>query len=244
MIEKHLSKIGFSPSEIKIYFYLLKTGPNYANKISTGTQINRTNVYEALDRLIFKGVVSFIVKNKVKWFEASSPDSLITLIDTKKDELEEDKKFISEELAKLKKLSNSSKNPLEINIFTGKKGLRTVFEEILENKKPISIIAAELQFKELFGPYFELWHKKRIKLKLNQKTIFSEGFRNKVKKRFLLDYKFIEDKFTNPTTTIIYGDYCLFIHWSKEPVGIKINNKEIVKSHQNYFNILWSQAKK
>ena len=64
MLEDDLSGIGFSPSEIKIYLHLLRTGSSYANKISSETKINRTNVYEALDRLISKGVVSFITKNK------------------------------------------------------------------------------------------------------------------------------------------------------------------------------------
>ena len=100
-------------------------------------------------------------------------------------------------------------------------------------------MAAELQFKQIFGPYFELWHKKRIEKRINQRSIFPKSFREKIKERRLLEYKFVDDKFTNPTTTIIYNDNCLFIQWSKEPIAIKINNKEIVKSHLNYFNILW-----
>ena len=63
MLEENLSKLGFSPSEIKVYLHLLKTGSSYANKISSETKINRTNVYEALDRLTSKGVISFIAKN-------------------------------------------------------------------------------------------------------------------------------------------------------------------------------------
>ena len=83
MLEQNLSKLGFSPSEIKIYLHLLKTGSSYANKISSETKINRTNVYEALDRLIAKGVISFITRNKVKWFEAKSPKSIISLLKIK-----------------------------------------------------------------------------------------------------------------------------------------------------------------
>ncbi|GAG12646.1 unnamed protein product, partial [marine sediment metagenome] len=131
------------------------------------------------------------------------------------------------------------KKSLEANIFVGKKGLRMLYEEILETQKSISLIAAELQFKKLFGPYFELWHKKRIERKIKQRTIIPQSFKTKLKKRNLLKYKFVDNKFTNPTTTIIYGDNCLFIQWSKEPIAIKIQNKEIVKSHLNYFNMLW-----
>lgn len=237
MLEDNLSKLGFSPSEIKTYLHLLKNGSSYPNKISSETKINRTNVYEALDRLISKGVISFITKNKVKWFEAKSPDTILSLIKEREEEIQKTKNNL------LKEINNIKVNPkkhLEANIFIGKKGLRMIFEEILETKKPISLIAAQLQFKELFGPYFELWHKKRIEKNIAQRSIFPNSFKKKLKERKLMKYKFVDNKFTNPTTMIIYGDNCLFIQWSKEPIAIKINNKEIAKSHLNYFNMLWN----
>ena len=238
MIEENLSKLGFSPSEIKIYLHLLNNGSSYPNKISAETKLNRTNVYEALDRLVSKGVTSFINKNKVKWFEAKSPNSLLSLIKEKEEEFKATKNDILEDIKTLNQ-AKSEKIPLEANIFTGKKGLRMIFEDILETKKPISLIAAELQFKDFFGPYFELWHKERIERKIPQRTIFSKKFKGKLENRKLLEYKFVDNKYTNPTTTILYGNNCVFIQWSKEPIAIKIQNKDLAKSHLNYFNMLW-----
>lgn len=238
MLEENLSKLGFSPSEIKIYLHLIQTGSSYPKKISAETKINRTNVYEALDRLIAKGVISYIIKNNIKWFEAKKPESILTLIKEKEEEIAKSKNQILKEIAKLS--SNQNIPSLEANIFIGKRGLRMIFEEILETKKDIAIFASELQFKKIFGPYFELWHKKRIALEIIQRSIFPKQFENKLKKRDLLTYKFVDNKYINPTTTILYGDTCIFIQWSEEPIAIKINNKEIVKSHLNYFNMLWN----
>ncbi len=237
MLEKNLSKLGFSPSEIKIYLHLLKTGSSYPNKISSETRINRSNVYEALDRLISKGVVSFIKKNNVKWFEAKSPESLLSLIKEKEEDIQKTKNNL---LKEINNLEINQEKALEASIFVGKKGLRIIFEEVLATKKPISLIASKLQFKEVFGPYFELWHKERIKRNISQRSIFPNSFKSKLKERKLLKYKFVDDKFTNPTTIIIYGENCLFIQWSKEPIVIKMNNKEIAQSHLNYFNMLWN----
>jgi len=239
MIEETLEKLGFSPSEVKVYMRLLTNGASYANRISSETKLNRTNVYEALDRLVSKGVISFITKNKVKWFEAKSPESVMSLIKEKEEEIQNVKNKALMDIAELKKSINPDKKLLEATIFVGKKGLRTLFEEILETGKPISLIAAELQFKELFGPYFELWHKKRIEKKMPQRTIFPAKFKDKIEKRKFFECKFIDNKFTNPTTTIVYGDNCLLIQWSKEPIAIKIQDKDITKSHLNYFNLLW-----
>ena len=239
MIEENLSQLGFSPSEIKIYIHLLKNGSSYPNKISSEIKLNRTNVYEALDRLVSKGVSSFINKNKVKWFEAKSPNSLLSLIKEREDEFKITKNNILEDIRSLNQIK-SEKIPLEANVFTGKKGLRMIFEDILEDKKPISLIASQLQFKEFFGPYFELWHKQRIEKKIHQRSIFPYKFSGRLEKREFLMYKFVDDKFTSPTTTIIYGENCLFIQWSKEPIAIKVKNEEISKSHLNYFNMLWN----
>ena len=240
---KVLSKLGFSPSEIKAYIYLQKTGSSYANEISSRTQLNRTNVYEALERLLAKGVISFIVKNNVKWFEAKSPDALYSLISIQEEELEKKKKEVLQTIKELKEIERKDKQTLEANVFVGKKGLRMIFEEILEEKEPIALLAAELQFERTFRPYFELWHKRRIKNKIQQRSLFSLKFKNYLKKREFLDYRFVEDKYTNPTTTIIYGNICLLIQWGEEPLAIKIKNKDIVKSHLNYFNLLWKVAK-
>ena len=238
MLEENLSKLGFSPSEIKIYLHLVQEGSSYPKNISAETKINRTNVYEALDRLITKGVISYITKNNIKWFEARKPESIISLIKEKEEEIAKSKNQILKEIDKLS--INPNKPALEANILVGKRGLRMIFEEILDSRKDIALFASELQFKKTFGPYFELWHKKRIALGIKQRSIFPKGFETKLKQRNLLTYKFVDSKYTNPTTTILYDNTCIFIQWSKEPIAIKINNKEIVKSHLNYFNLLWN----
>jgi len=238
MIEENLSKLGFSPSEIKIYLHLLKNGGSYPNKISAETELNRTNVYEALDRLVSKGVTSFITKNKIKWFEAKSPDSLLSLIKEKEENFRKTKASILEDIKTLNQIK-SDKIPLEATIFVGKKGLRMIFEEIIGAKKPISLIAADLQFRKFFGPYFELWHKERIEARIPQRTIFPSKFKGKLEKREFLEYKFADYQL-NPSTTIIYGDNCILIQWSDEPLAVKIINKDISKSHLNYFNMLWN----
>jgi len=239
MLEEPLVKLGFSPSEIKVYLFLLKNESSYPNKISAATKINRSNIYEALDRLIAKGVVSFIVKNGIKWFEARSTDSIFSLVNHKKEELEFAKNEIAEELRNIKK---DDKNALEASIFVGKKGLRMIFEEMLKEKKSISLIASEMQFSKVFGSYFDLWHKQRIEKKISQRSIFPAKFKGKLEERKYLEYKFVSDKFVNPTTTIIYGDECVFIQWSDEPLAIKMSNSGITQSHLNYFNLLWKSA--
>ena len=163
------------------------------------------------------------------------------MVHEKEEELRLTKNDLLSDIREMQTTKKDAKT-LEATIFVGKKGLRMIFEEILKTKKPISLIAAQLQFKEFFGSYFELWHTQRIEKGIKQRSIFSHRFKDRLEKRGLLEYRFVDDKFVNPTTAIIYGDTCLFIQWSKEPTAIKMQNKEIAKSHLNYFNQLWASA--
>lgn len=239
-----LQHLGLSPSEIKVYLYLVNKESGYANKISADTKINRTNVYEALDRLIGKGLISYITKNKVKSFEARKPESLLLLVDEKENETKKLRSGILKTVKELRKSAPKSKRSLEASIFEGRSGLKSVFEDILSDGKPICMLAANLQFRYFFGAYFKQWHKKRAELGLPQRTIFPESVRKDLWEPDIWERKFLGKEFVNPTTTIIYGDTCVFVQWSEEPLAIRICNPQIARSHQNYFNALWKVANK
>jgi len=238
-----MRKLDLGEGEIKVYLCLLGSGTGYANRISAQTGMNRTNVYEALDRLVAKGIVCFITKNKVKLFEPRAPEALMLLVDEKENEIRKIRADTLRAVEELRQEASKPKQALEAGIYSGKKGIRSLFEEMLRAKKPLSFLAADLQFRYFFGPYFLQWHKRRAALNISQRTIFPETVRSKVWPMDLWQRKFVEREYTSPTTTIIYGDTCIFVQWSGEPFAIKITNAPIAKSHMNYFNMLWKGAK-
>jgi len=240
MLEKNLEKLGFSPSEIKVYLLLLRGEMSYANKISSETGINRTNVYEALDRLLSKGVISFITRNKIKWFEAKSMDALTSLLKEKESDFKKTQDSFLSDIRKIKKTLPTSKRSLEASIFVGRKGLKSIFEDILETGKSISILAAELQLRKNLGAYFVRWHAKRAEKKIRHRAIFAKKVKKNLTVFKLMKVKFVDDEYVNPSTTIIYGNNVVFIQWTDNPFAIKIPNKEIAKSHLNYFNLIWN----
>ena len=60
IMEHILKELGLTHLEIKLYKFLLLDGPNHAGLISRKTGVHRRNVYDALERLIQKGLVSYI----------------------------------------------------------------------------------------------------------------------------------------------------------------------------------------
>ena len=242
MIEESLTGFGFSPSEITVYLHLLKRGSSYANSISSGTGINRSNVYEALDRLMEKGLVSFVSRNKAKWYKASPPESLNSLLKIKEDEFKAQKEKFLSGIKEIRKITPAKNEGVDAAIFSGKDGLKMMFEEMLDLEKPFAFFAAKLQFSAFFGPYYHQWHMRRAKKHITQRTIFPESVRHEAKKQLsikLRKVRFVDDKFTSPTTTVIYGDVVAIVIWGPEPFAIRIENRQIARSHLNYFNLVW-----
>src|SRR3989344_3901787 len=207
MIEESLAGFGFSPSEITVYLHLLKRGSSYANSISSATGINRSNVYEALDRLIEKGIVSFVSRNKAKWYKASPSESLGSLLKIKEDEFRSQKENFLSSIKELSKIAPPKNEKVDAGIFSGRDGLKMIFEEMLELEKPIAFFAAKLQFSTFFGSYYNQWHMRRAKKQIIQRTIFPENVRHEKNKQIsikLRKVRFVDDEFTSPTTTVIF----------------------------------------
>src|SRR3989338_7800813 len=127
MIEESLAGFGFSPSEITVYLHLLRRGSSYANGISSVTGINRSNVYEALDRLMEKGMASFVSRNKAKWYKALPPEALLSLLKIREEEFIEGKEEFLKSIRELNKITAPKQEKTDAGIFTGKDGLKMLF---------------------------------------------------------------------------------------------------------------------
>ena len=66
MNEELLKEIGLTPGEIKVYTALLENDLSRTGKISKLSGVHTSKVYPILDRLIEKGLVSYIIENNVK----------------------------------------------------------------------------------------------------------------------------------------------------------------------------------
>ena len=72
-----LQKIGLTDGEAKVYLALTEIGSSTVGPIVKKANVAYSNVYDILNRLIEKGIVSFILRNKTKYFQAASPRNLM-----------------------------------------------------------------------------------------------------------------------------------------------------------------------
>ena len=77
MVASKLKELGLTKGEIKVYLALLKIGISTKGPIASKAKVSESKVYEILDRLTAKGLVSNAMKKKgarqVKQFKAANP---------------------------------------------------------------------------------------------------------------------------------------------------------------------------
>lgn len=233
-INEVLENLDFEAREIKIYLALIKEQGLTALQISKKTGIDRTTIYDLLNKLISKGIVNQILKDKTKSFSALSPDKLESHFKEKYSSL----KLI---LPDLKKIANEKKEEIKCELFYGKQGLRNVIKEFILEEVNYKAIGIRKEYEELIGYLADQNIINFNKLKIKETAIVEEDTKfTKLKEG---DYKYLKKGSLSATTTLIYKDIVIFIIWEEPYYAIRIKNKTFVKMQENYFKLLWNLSK-
>jgi len=240
--EEELTKYGLSQKEAKVYLSLLKLGPSTVNDVAEDADLVRTTTYDLLKALKEEGIVSTMVKNKVLNFEAAAPEKLLQILD-------ERKKHVEAILSGLKKLRKQIPERPRSEIFEGKNGMKTVFQILLNSKKPLyaySNVTRMLAAVQTFGPKFI---KDRVKEKIpikiiTEPSIATSNLLTSKDKKELRETKLLPS-FKNIMINQYMNDDLVAIFGSRanEPIGIVIYHKDYAQAQKIIFEELWKTLK-
>jgi len=231
-----LERIGLEKKEADVYIAILKLGTSTATSVSRETQIERTLVYRTIDKLIGKGLVNYIIENKVRRFNAVEPEKLLIQLKEKENEL----KSI---LPKLKEASRyKNKGDPRVEIYRGLKGIKSLVREIYILKQDYRAILSEYEFPQL-KLFFEQLMGFLEKENIHEKLLLKEGLKvDIVSKNTEIRYLPKEHSFL--ATTGVCGDKVAIILWTEPFLAIGIESKELANTYKSYFDILWKIARK
>ncbi len=246
MQDEILEEAGLTKNEVSVYKTLLQLGSTTAGPLTKKSGIHRSRVYESLNRLIEKGLVSYKIKANRKYFEAQNPEALLDFINEKKEK-------IKEIIPELKELQAFKPEKQEANVFEGYKGLKSIFDNIINVlKKGDEVLVFGARSGQDIAPetwqaFFKSLDKKRIEKGIIQKMIYNEDLRNssivkEYQKSKLTEIRFLSQK--TLTGINIHADNVAMIVWKKKPYGFVITSEEVSDTFREHFRILWKQAKK
>ncbi len=135
MIKEVLEKIGLTPGEAEVYEALVNLGLSSTGSITKKAGIASSKVYEVLQRLQKKGLVSFIIKNGVRYYDATPPERLLDFLEEKKEDVVKAQNEIKKIIPTIKQIGKKAEEHNETVVYTGIEGPKIVLNEILETGK-------------------------------------------------------------------------------------------------------------
>jgi len=249
MITDVLKKIGFNEKESLVYIQLVRMGSLSASVLATKTEINRTTVYDIIEVLVKRGLISSFQKNGITYFKALDPRELINYIEREKiehiKELDKQQKIIKDILPELISLENPESTKPKVTFFEGEKGMRQAYEDTLTSSEEILAYAnVEEMHKGLPNFFPEYYERRGIQKNIHIKCIAPDNKmsveRQKKDKSENREMILIpKERYEFSPEINIYDDKVLIASW-KEKMAIIIKSKEIADFHKKMYKLSWN----
>jgi len=238
-----IENFELTETEVNIYLTLLEMGEATASQVAKQNSLNRTFTYDRIDKLTKKGLVSSYFKDNKKYFKAADPNNLLSILQENQEliikELDLKKQEVNSLIPNLLKLKKPKDETPNVELYSTKRGIKTVLNLIFKDKKELYIYGSIQKFKDVMDFYFELWNKQRINNRINTKVLTSDSIN-------LPDAQmdFLSDEHKTNTTTFSFGDKTIVVLWSSVPIAILTESREVTQSNIHFFDGLWNREVK
>ncbi len=250
MDTKTLEKIGFTRGEIKVYFSLLELGNTSSGPIIKKSGIAGSKVYEILEKLKAKGLVSETYNDKIKYFQANSPKRILDYIKTKERELKLEQEEFTKILPQLLQKQKSKSEQHEVRAYVGYEGIKSFYEMMADNltnqDEYLGFAFPEQAIQNKFVIHlFDRYHKRRAQTGGKSKILLSknDGL-NKIKLSKSLHklYEFRATNFPFPSGISIFKDTVATFSWGETPMLFAIKSKGNAEEYRKFFYALWNKV--
>ncbi len=242
-----LENLGFTKGEIRVYLALLELGSVTTGLIITKSNVARSKVYEILEKLKLKGLVTEMKKGKLTYFQAVSPKKIYDYIKKKEEELYEKKKEFTNILPTLIQKQEISETKQEVKMYVGVEGVKTYYDEILvQMTSKDEFLVMAMNWEGLIGKaptfIFRNFHMRRSEKKANARVLTSVKELSETPEVNFSDTKLYEFKVTKiplPAGICIFKDSVATFNWTKIPKVFVIISQENADQYRKFFNYVW-----
>lgn len=241
-MEEILREFGLRENEIKIYLLLLKFGVQNASTIASKSGLSRPYVYDALERLQEKSLVSVISVKDKKHFQAADP---MYLQEIAQQRLEN----INSILPQMQTLQRMSNDEIKVELHKGTNGYRTLLHDIVATiKKNDEVLIFGIDDEELvgMGRHVEIalqqYLAKARRLKITERLIARKGMKPHPEAQ-TTKYKFLDPAIIGNTAFEVYGNKLAIFLKGNPDYLILITSQQVADTYRKQFEVLWGFAK-
>lgn len=235
-----LEELGLTGNEAKIFLALSKSEGLAVSEIATCTGFSRPYVYDALDRMQEKQMVSFLKEEGRKVYTAAPPSFL--------------REIVREKLSRIDQLVGELETvrptrELDVELHRGTGVFKVLLKDILSTvKEQQEILIFGIDDEALISEdentliqlqqYFARIERKKI----TERVIVRKGSRN-LPEATPSKYRFLPPETIGNTAFEVYADRVAIFFWGEPNHLVLIKNKEAADSYRRQFQVLWDAAR-
>ncbi len=240
-IIENLKAFSLTEGESKVYLALLQ-GESTKSNIIRKSGISSSIVYEILEKLAKKGLVSSSLKDNTQYFHANEPS---ILLDSLKGEIKNKTEIANGLIPLLKK--RKVHTVLFANVYEGLSGLKSMLNDIkLDNTKTWLAFGVTGSKSDSVNRFWTYWHYKvRPKHRVKAKFIFSENktkYFEILRKAPMSRTRYVSSQ--TPSCITVIGDQVLIMKYADLPSFVLLRNQDVATTFGSIFKILWKNASK
>ncbi len=234
-----------------MYTALTEIGESSIGNLLKISKVSHSKIYDILERLAQKGLVSVINQNGKQYFSAADPARLIELVHEKKEELDAQQKELKQIAKSLRVRKKTRRTESILSSYQGIKGIKTILDYILQKLSKddeVLIVGTPRKINEYAGGYIKAWQQERIdrgarcRLLTDQDTIswdFPWWEKSKKEKKTLTR----RSTMSSPAYLVITKNTVATIYFSGAILGVLVEHPEIAERYHAFFEILWKAAR-
>ena len=242
-----LEKLGFTPGEIKVYLALLRLGTSTAGPIAREAKVARSKLYDILERLARRGLVSRVVQNGTRRFSVAEPARLKDFLRQRREQLERQEEEIDGLIPALELEYRLKNVRQEAEVFDGLEGLKNAREKYLRSMKrgdAVYFAGVPSSAYRRMEAYYADWNARRIRKGIQSYTIFTDVSRTHPYVKQKIGHKHTFVRFLPKGVPCfawfeIYGDTVVIAINHEKAFSIVIHDRHVAQSYKTYFDLLW-----
>lgn len=254
---KHLlTGLGLDEKEATVFLSLTKLGSAPASTVAKDTGVTRTHVYDLVEILKKRGLITETEVRGVKRYEATDHAGLMAHLSRKQQEMRLLEKQLAQAASMFAGLRTHEEQRTKVRFFEGFEGIRSLYEELRNDLKtqvdPVDLITIwPVESLERAYPQF---YEQEVYFNLPNLTKRDIMYECEMAKRYIERYKkgpakhdyriWPKEKKEFDTDTLCWLNKVAFTDVRGNPSGVVIENVSFARTFRMWFDEMWQHLPK
>jgi sugar-specific transcriptional regulator TrmB len=236
-----LQELGLSPNETKIYEALLTYGGSGVSTISLRSKIHRRNVYDAIHRLLEKGLVYEVQGQGELVYEPVEPSKLMEMA-------EEKVRKVEEALPGMMKVFHAKKAEERSYIYKGIEGIKNYMRDTLTVGEDVYVFGGKgAWFDKRLHPYVTSYLEEAKRRGMKTHVLFDHEVSERspeLTQRFGR-CKFLPKGYSTQSAVDVFGDYVVTFsqlngpEWTDDVTIFVTISPKLAEAYRTWWKLLW-----